>query len=100
MWFLNNKKTDEQKLYDDISNTLEHDVLDTIEMIVGDVNRLGCFDLFNYFHKKERGKKDYVMVEGYNQRQNYLLNQEQRINCAYEKVLEDRKMYEECSRRG
>jgi len=59
------------------------------------------FDLFNYYHRKQRDNEfSYAMVEGADHRKNYLLNQIERVNCAYEQTLETMKDFYECHKRG
>ena len=94
-------ETDEEKTYREIGDSIETDVLESIEYVVGEVTRMGIYDLFTYNHNRERNHDDnYCIIEGLNLRQNYLLNQEQRINCAYEKTKEMIQVFYECARRG
>ena len=100
MRMFNRKQAGDNQLEDTLEN-IEADAIEAVEYVVGEVNRLGMFDLFNYYHKKQREKeRDYVMVEGANHRQNYLLNQIERVNCAYEKTIDTMRDFHECHKRG
>ena len=100
MRLFNKKQVGESELEDSLEN-IEADAMDVVEYVVEQVNKKGVFGLFNYYHKKQRDNEyNYAMVEGADHRKNYLLNQIERVNCAYEKTLETMKDFYECSRRG
>lgn len=98
--FFNKEQAGDEKLEDSLEN-IETFAMETVEYVIGEVNRIGCFDVFNYWHNRLReNEQDYAMVDGANLRKNYLLNQSERVNCAYEKTLETMNDFYESFRRG